>query len=181
VAGTQRSPIFHVDRSWQSRSPLYKGVEDRGGRRVGNIVIRRCCSFRDKWTVAFCIEPGARSGRMHRRSAAMSPISATAGREVRVWNGGGESDQRRRAARECARSQQRESDCPPHLFSSGDGMVIAPLLIVEPVANLCINFSRIVPVEAAKGLTVIKLHSTIGHIQRVQRRGELLAEVLAQR
>ena len=58
--------------------------------------------------------------------------------------------------------------------------LLVSALIVEPVAHLGINFSRIVPVETAKGLAVVEIDSTIRHIQRVQRCGELLAEILAQ-
>ena len=52
-------------------------------------------------------------------------------------------------------------------------------LKVEPVAELPVNLSWIVPVESAEGQTVIKLHAAVRHIHRVGGDGESLGEGLA--
>ena len=52
---------------------------------------------------------------------------------------------------------------------------------MEPVADLDVNFAGIIPVEAAERLAVVKIHAAIGDIQSMQRCGELVAEILAQR
>jgi len=75
----------------------------------------------------------------------------------------------------CACSQQVDS----YRFVEFPYLLVSAL-IVEPVAYFRVNFSRIVPVETAKGLAVIEIDSTIRHIQRMQRCGEFLAEILAQ-
>ena len=53
--------------------------------------------------------------------------------------------------------------------------------VVKAVAQLDENFARVVPVETAEGLAVIKFHPAIGHIQGVQGCGESVAEILAER
>ena len=51
---------------------------------------------------------------------------------------------------------------------------------MESIAKLSINLSWRIPVETAKSLAIVEIHSTIGHIQGVQRCGESIAEILAQ-
>jgi hypothetical protein len=52
-------------------------------------------------------------------------------------------------------------------------------LVMEPIANLGINLTRMVPVETAEGLAVVEFHPTVCYIQGVQRCGESLTEILA--
>ena len=54
------------------------------------------------------------------------------------------------------------------------------LSVVEAVAKFHVDLTGVVPVETAEGLTVVEIHSPIGQIQRVQRCGELVAEILAE-
>jgi hypothetical protein len=50
---------------------------------------------------------------------------------------------------------------------------------MEPIADLGINLTRIVPVKTAEGLAIVEFHATVGYIQGVQRYGESLTEILA--
>jgi hypothetical protein len=52
---------------------------------------------------------------------------------------------------------------------------------MESIAHIGINLTRIVPVKTTEGLAVVKFHPAVGYIQGVQRRGELLAEILTDR
>ena len=52
---------------------------------------------------------------------------------------------------------------------------------MKAVAEFDVDFAGIVPVEAAEGLAVVEIDAAIGHVQRVQRRGEALPEILADR
>ena len=52
--------------------------------------------------------------------------------------------------------------------------------ITESIAKLSINLSWRIPVETAERLAIVEIHSTIGHIQGVQRCGESVAEILAE-
>ena len=53
--------------------------------------------------------------------------------------------------------------------------------VMKAIAKLYINFAWIVPVEAAEGDAVVEFHAAVGHVHCVQRSGEPLAEILAQR
>ena len=53
--------------------------------------------------------------------------------------------------------------------------------IVEPEAHLDKDLARVIPVEAAEGLTVVKFHAAVGNVQGIQRCRDTLAEVLAHR
>lgn len=52
---------------------------------------------------------------------------------------------------------------------------------MKTIPQFYVNFAWIVPVEAAEGEAVIGEQVTIGNIERVQRGGETLAEILADR
>src|SRR4029077_9437497 len=53
--------------------------------------------------------------------------------------------------------------------------------IMETVAQFDIDFARVVPMETAEGLAVVEIHAAVGHVQGVQRGGNALTEVLAER
>src|ERR1035438_8424138 len=55
------------------------------------------------------------------------------------------------------------------------------LSVVEPEAQFDKDFARIIPVEAPEGSAVVEFDPPIGDLQRVQRGGDALAEVLPQR
>ena len=50
---------------------------------------------------------------------------------------------------------------------------------MESIAELNVYLPWVVPVEATESLAVVEIHTTVGHIQSVQRRGESLAKILA--
>ena len=52
---------------------------------------------------------------------------------------------------------------------------------MESIAELDINLPWVVPVEATESLAVVEIHSAVGHVQGIQRRGESLAEILTDR
>jgi hypothetical protein len=51
---------------------------------------------------------------------------------------------------------------------------------MEPIPDLAIDLSWVIPVEATKSLAVIEFDPAVGDIQSVDRGGESLPEVLAQ-
>src|ERR1700730_8845364 len=53
--------------------------------------------------------------------------------------------------------------------------------VMESIAELDVNLPWVVPVEATESLAVVEIHTTVGYIQSVERRGESLAEVLTDR
>src|SRR5664279_145672 len=53
--------------------------------------------------------------------------------------------------------------------------------IVEPIAKFDKNFARVIPVETSEGGAVVEFDAAVGDVQRVQRGGDALAEILAQR
>jgi hypothetical protein len=52
---------------------------------------------------------------------------------------------------------------------------------MESVAQFGINLPRVVPVETSEGLAVVEVHAAVGYVQGIQRCGDALAEVLANR
>ena len=52
---------------------------------------------------------------------------------------------------------------------------------MESIAELDINLPGLVPMEATEGLAVVQIHTAVSGVQRIQRRGESLAEILADR
>ncbi len=52
---------------------------------------------------------------------------------------------------------------------------------MEPVAQLDKDFARVVPMESAKGLTIVEIHAPVDHVQSIERCGKALAEVFANR
>src|ERR1700680_4664771 len=53
-------------------------------------------------------------------------------------------------------------------------------LVMEAVAELDVDFARIVPVEAAEGDAVVEFDATVGYVHGVYRSCEALAEIFAQ-
>jgi hypothetical protein len=51
--------------------------------------------------------------------------------------------------------------------------------IVESVAQLDIDFARVIPMKSSEGLTVVQFDATVGHVQGVQGGGDTLPEVFA--
>ena len=51
---------------------------------------------------------------------------------------------------------------------------------MEAIAQLDVNFPRVIPVEAAERLAVVKIHPAIRDVQGVQRCGESVVEILAE-
>src|ERR1700674_408678 len=52
---------------------------------------------------------------------------------------------------------------------------------MKSVAQFDIDLARVVPMETAEGLAVVEVHAAVGHVQGIQRCGDALAEVLANR
>src|ERR1017187_8504339 len=52
---------------------------------------------------------------------------------------------------------------------------------MEAIAKFYINLSRIVPVETAEGDAVVEFDAAVGEVDGVQRSGEALAEIFAER
>src|SRR6202034_4914351 len=57
--------------------------------------------------------------------------------------------------------------------------VLSPTSVVKAIAQFDINFARVVPVISAEGEAVVVLGAAVGDIQRSERCGETLAEILA--
>ena len=53
--------------------------------------------------------------------------------------------------------------------------------IVKPESKFDKQFARVIPVETAEGLAIVKIHSTVSHVQCIQRRRHALAEIFAYR
>src|SRR6202451_1702726 len=53
--------------------------------------------------------------------------------------------------------------------------------IMKTIAQFHVNLTRVIPVKAAKGEAIVIFHAAIGNIERGERRGNSLAEILAQR
>ena len=51
---------------------------------------------------------------------------------------------------------------------------------VKTVTEFGINLTRIIPMETSESLAVVELHSAVGQIQGMQRRGESVGEILAE-
>ena len=52
---------------------------------------------------------------------------------------------------------------------------------METVAQFDIDFAGVIPMETAEGLAVVEVHAAVGHVQGIQRCGDALAEILANR
>src|SRR5580658_4953029 len=59
-------------------------------------------------------------------------------------------------------------------------MPSAPPSIVEAIAKLSVNLTRIIPVKSAESQTVVQLHAAVGHVQRSHRNSVFLSEGLAE-
>lgn len=56
-----------------------------------------------------------------------------------------------------------------------------PRLVLKPVAQFNKNLPGIIPVEPAKRDAIVEFDTSIGHVERIQRGGDALAEVFADR
>src|ERR1700723_931162 len=56
-----------------------------------------------------------------------------------------------------------------------------PISVVEAIAQFKVNLTRLIPVEAAEGDTIIEFDATVGDVDGAERGGEALAEILAER
>src|SRR5580692_2549444 len=58
--------------------------------------------------------------------------------------------------------------------------LINTALVVEAVAELCINLAWEIPVESAEGQAVVVFDAAIGYVERGERCGEVFAEIFAE-
>src|SRR6202521_5457946 len=70
---------------------------------------------------------------------------------------------------------------PAHLRGLGPIALTPHPSIVKSVAQFDIDLARVVPMEPSERLAVLEVHAAVGHVQGIQRRGDALSEVLANR